>query len=85
MTVFRSTQLSDVQDFVARDLCDLPPLTALDTLQEVDILKQVFHVIKSCQNDIEELANQMHELSKATLEKLAEKRTAHNGKCRWQS
>ena len=82
MTVLRSIELSDMPVFVARDLCNLPPLTALDTdvvglYQEVDKLKQGFDVIKSFQHDIEELSNQMRKLSKATLEKSAGKRIAH--------
>ena len=45
MTVLWSIELSDVPVFVARDLCNLPPLTALDTdvvglYPEVDKLTQ---------------------------------------------
>ena len=82
MTVLRSIELSDMPVFAARDLCNLPPLIALDTYvvglyREVDKLKQGFDVIKSFQHDIEELSNQMHKLSKASLEKSAGKRIAH--------
>ena len=81
MTVLWSIELSDVPVSVARDLCNLHPLTALDTdvvrlYPEVDKLTQGFDVIKSCQHVIEQLSRQMHKLSKATLKKSTGKKNS---------
>ena len=69
-TVIRSVALTDMPVFVARDLSQLPPLTALNTdimklYKEVESLKHGLHLTMNCRESIRDLSGQMQLINQA--------------------